>query len=85
MTNYGRVRGAVKPQEIEITATSVFLASNITPFEENIDGYTMSGYEYDYIRYDKDEYIQSITAQNAKAITELEDELKAAKILLGVE
>ena len=81
MKNLGKVRSSFKPPEIEITATSVFVASNITQISENIDGQTIQEYEYDYAEYTKDEYI----VQNAKAISDLESELKAAKIILGVE
>lgn len=81
MTNFGRVRGSQKPENIEITSTTVFVASNITPYEEEIDDKIISGYEYDYVSYTKDEYIYNLN----KTIKDLEDELKATKILLGVE
>lgn len=74
MTNYGRQRGNVQPPEIEITDTAVFIASNITPFTKTYDDKTEEGYEYDYVSYTKDEYIASLA-----------QELKAAKILLGVD
>lgn len=60
MIKYGRQRGTTRPQEIEITASYVFIASNITPFEEELDGRIFSGYEYDYIQYSKDEYIAKL-------------------------
>lgn len=81
MTNFGRVRGSQKPENIEITSTTVFVASNITPYEEEIDDKIISGYEYDYVSYTKDEYIYNIN----KTVEELQDELEATKILLGVE
>ena len=85
MTNYGRIQGATKPQEIETTDSMVFIAKNIIPYEEEIDGHTISGFEYDYVGYTKDEYIQLISEENSKAIANLQEELAAAKILLGVE
>jgi len=85
MINYGKVRGSELPQEIEFTSDYVFVASNITPYEETIDNKSVSGYEYDYIAYTKDEYIQLVIAKNTATIQELEEELQAAKILLGVE
>ena len=85
MINYGRVRSSERPQETEITSDKVFVASNVTTFEATIDDKVISGYEYDYISYTKDEYIQYIIDKNAKTINELEDELSAVKILLGVE
>lgn len=81
MTDYGRVHSITMPEEIEITDTMVFIASNITPRLDDDDG----GYDYDYSSYTKNEYIQLLSINNAKAISELELELKAAKILLGVD
>lgn len=85
MINYGRVRSSEKPQEVEITSDKVLVASNITTYELTVEDKNISGFEYDYIGYTKDEYIQHIMTENAKTITELEDELSAVKILLGVE
>lgn len=81
MTNLGRVRGNDRPQEIQITNSSVFIASNIQTYEETIDEHYISGFEYDLIQYSKDEYLLLLAQQN----NELKDELQAAKILLGVE
>lgn len=85
MINYGKVRSSERPQESEITSEYVFVASNIEPYEAVIEDKTISGFEYDYIAYTKDEYIQLIISQNSQTISELEDELRAVKILLGVE
>ena len=85
MINYGKVRSSEIPQETEITPEYVFVASNVEPYEFSIEDKVLSGYEYDYIAYTKDEYIQYIVEKNNKTITELEDELSAVKILLGVE
>ena len=76
-----KVRSAVQPQEIEIIGNFVYVASNITPYEETVDGYTKSGYEYECTRYTKDEYLLRQQAE----IASLAQELQAAKILLGVE
>lgn len=81
MKNYGRVRGSISPAAIEITKNAVFVASNVQEYTETIEDKVVSGYEYDYIQYDKDEYIQ-VLASRANA---LEEELQATKILLGVE
>ena len=81
MKNYGIVYGSTEPQAIEITPTSVFIASNIEPYEEQIDNITISGYKYNYIEYSKDEYL----LQQANNLVELQEELAAAKVLLGVE
>lgn len=81
MKNYGIVYGSTEPQAIEITPASVFIASNIEPYEEQIDNITISGYKYNYIEYSKDEYL----LQQANNLVELQEELAAAKVLLGVE
>lgn len=85
MINYGKVRSSEIPQETQITTDYVYVASNIEPYELLNEDKILTGYEYDYIAYTKDEYIQLILEENSKTITELEDELSAVKILLGVE
>ena len=85
MINYGRVKSSNRPEELEITDTSVFIASNIEEYSNTYDGITVNGYEYDYVAYTKDEYLTTVAIQNMHAITELQDELEATKILLGVE
>lgn len=85
MINYGKVRSSNTPQEVEFTSDYVFIASNVVPYETTVDGQLLIGYEYDYVAYTKDEYIQLVLTENAKIISDLEDELQAAKILLGVE
>ena len=85
MINYGKVRSSEIPQEIQITPDCVYVASNIEPYELLNEDKVLTGYEYDYTAYTKDEYIQLILEENSKTITELEDELSAVKILLGVE
>lgn len=85
MINYGKVRSSEIPQETEITSEYVFVASNIEPYELLVEDKVLTGYEYDYIAYTKDEYIQLIIEKNAQTISEIEDELSAVKILLGVE
>jgi hypothetical protein len=57
MKNYGIQSGSTRPPEIEMTDNSVFIASDIVPFEEEIDGHTLTGYHYNYTEYTKNEYI----------------------------
>ena len=68
MHNYGKVKSSIKPKDLEITDSKVFVASDITPYTEIIDEHEVNGYEYNYISYDKDEYIQNITKTNADNI-----------------
>lgn len=85
MINYGKIQSSERPQEIEITESKVFIAENITPYEKEIDEHFIQGFEYNYKEYTKDEYIQLMNEENSKAIANLQEELAAAKILLGVE
>ena len=57
MKNYGVVKGTSYPKKIEVTDTAVFIASNIQPYEDEIDSGIERGYKYNYIEYSKDEYI----------------------------
>ncbi len=81
MIDYGKQFGFTHPQETEITGTSVFIASNIEEVTREIEEHQITGYEYDLVQYTKDEYL----IRQANHIAALEEELAAAKILLGVE
>ena len=81
MRRYEKVHSKERPKDIEMTSNAVYLAEDIVPYKETIDGHTLEGYEYTYIEYSKDEYMLH---QDAK-IAFLESELAAAKILLGVD
>ena len=85
VTDYGRIQSTERPQDVEMTDTQVFMADNIEEYEKEIDGHSVQGFEYDYKSYTKDEYIQFLNDKNAHAIAALQEELAAAKILLGVE
>lgn len=55
MTDYGTVKSFVRPKNIEVTNTKVYIASNITPY---IDENGINGFQYNYQGYTKDEYIE---------------------------
>ena len=76
-----KIRSSVRPNDVEFTPNSVLVASNITPYNEVVDGRTLSGFEYECTEYSKDEYL----LVQAGKVASLEEELAAAKILLGVE
>lgn len=76
-----KIRSAVRPKDVEIMANSVLVASNITPYSEEVDGRILNGYEYDCTEYSKDEYL----LMQAGKVASLEEELSAAKVLLGVD
>lgn len=57
----------------------VYVAKNIRPYSEVIDDHTIEGYEYEYVCYDKDEYIHNLTVENNNAILQLQKELETLK------
>lgn len=81
MINHGIQYSIAQPQAIEITPDAVFVATNITPYSKEIEGHTMNGYQYNYVQYTLSEYL---ALQNTN-IASLQEELQAAKILLGVD
>lgn len=81
MINHGIQYSTVRPQDIEMTADSVFVATNITPYSKQIEDHTVEGYQYNYTQYTKDEYL----VQQLSSIAALQEELQATKILLGVD
>ena len=81
MINHGIQYSSAIPQAIEVTSDSVFIASDITPYSKEIEGHTINGYQYIYQQYSLAEYL---AVQNA-TIASLQEELQAAKILLGVD
>lgn len=68
MTDFGRQRSTIKPEEMTIDDYSVWVASDITqvselPILEQESGF--EGYEYSLKQYSKDEYIQMLSDKNA--------------------
>ena len=80
MIDYGRQKSTVKPEDIEITENMVFIASGISEIaEEGTDsqpGFT--GYEFELVGYDKDEYIKLQAEKNAG----LENEITQAQVAM---
>jgi len=86
MIDYGRTRSAVKPDEVEITESSVFVASDIKEFTETVDGQDVKGFEFNLVGYDKDEYIRQIHDENdslAQQMTETQVALCDVYEVLG--
>ena len=67
MIDYGKQKSTVRPEELELTETKVFVNSNITEVnEDETDGQPgFTGYEFDLIEYTKDEYIKIQAEKNA--------------------
>lgn len=75
MIDYGTQRSTVKPLELELTETKVFVASNISPVDEpgTEDQPGFTGYEFDLVEYDKDEYIKIQAEKNASLEQQVTD------------
>lgn len=75
MIEYGRQRSTVEPLELELTETKVFVASNIIPVNESDteDQPGFTGYEFDLVEYDKDEYIKLQAENNAALEQQMTD------------
>lgn len=71
MKNYGVQQSTVKPLDVEITATKVFVAQDIQPVTEDHGKETFEGFSFTLIEYDKDEYIKLLQQQNEELATEV--------------
>ena len=84
MKDYGLQRSSVRPLEVEITESLVFIANDIVEVtevteeatNENEQGFT--GFEFNLIEYTKDEYIQL----QADKISTQTDELTSTQLAL---
>ena len=85
MKQFINVYSSIEPTPVEITATKVFVASDIHAVTRTNDrDEQVNCYTYTVTEYDKDEYL-ALLSQNQQDIAALQEELRAAKILLGVE
>jgi len=75
MKDYGRTRSTVRPEEKVIDEFSVWVASDIEEVSEagvgDQEGFT--GFEYNLIQYDKDEYIKLMDEKNASLEQQMTD------------
>lgn len=81
MKDYGLQRSSVRPLDVEITESLVFIASDITEITEeatNENEQAFTGFEFNLIEYTKDEYIQ-LQADKISAQT---DELTSTQLAL---
>ncbi len=72
MTDYGRIRSTVRPEPLELDEYSAYVNTEIAEIAVDIDGETHTEYEFDQIRYSKDEFImlqsEQIAAQDAQIV-----------------
>ena len=73
MINYGKVHSVYRPQEIEVTSSTVYVASNIRSYTADLDGYEVTGYVYNYVAYPTKEYINTLGNKNKQLEEELLD------------
>ncbi len=73
MIDYGKVRSTVKPDKVEIDEYSVWLNSDIKEIEMQSEDKTHTEYEFNQVRYTKDEYIKLIDERNTTLESQLTD------------
>lgn len=75
MINHGRVQSSVQPEPIVVDEFSVWVASNVTLVNEEgtEDQAGFTGYEYDLVQYDKDEYIKMQSDRQADLESQILD------------
>lgn len=86
MKEYGKQRSTVKPLELELTETKVFVNSDIVqvnePRTDEQPGFT--GYEFTLTEYEKDEYIKLQAEKNESLQQQVDTTQEAIDFLLGV-
>lgn len=78
MTEYKNVQSRVKPKEIEIDESSVWVNKDIREIAIADESGTHTEYEYNQTQYSKGEYIKLLSDKNK----ELEDKLTDTQLAL---
>ena len=73
MIDYGRVRSTVEPEEKVIDDSGVWVNNDICKVEVTHEDNTHIEYEFNQVRYSKDEYIKIIEDKNTSLETQLTD------------
>lgn len=85
MIDYGTVRSTIKPNAVEIDEYSVWVNSDIKEIEVQSENETHTEYEYNQVRYTKDEYIKLIDERNTTLESQLTDtQLALCEIYEGI-
>ena len=85
MIDYGAVRSTVKPDAVEIDEYSVWLNSDIKEIQMQSEDKTHTEYEFNQVRYTKDEYIKLIDERNTTLESQLTDtQLALCEIYEGI-
>lgn len=73
MIDYGAVRSTEKPDAVEIDEYSVWVNTNITEIVVQLENESHTEYEFNQVRYTKDEYIKMIDERNSTLESQLTD------------
>ena len=75
MKDFGKTRSTVKPNAVVIDDNSVWVYSNIEEVNESVTGGQegFSGYEFNMIQYEKDEYILMMSEKNSELENQVTD------------
>lgn len=85
MIDYGTVKSTIKPDKIEIDEYSVWVNSNIKEIEVQSEDESYTEYEFNQVRYTKDEYIKLIDKRNSTLESQLTDtQLALCEIYEGI-
>lgn len=75
MKDYGKTRSTVRPEEMVIDEFSVWIHSDIKavsePGTDDQEGFT--GFEFNMVQYDKDEFIMQQAQKNASLEKQIDD------------
>lgn len=67
MKDYGTVRSAVRPEPVKVDEYSVWKHTDIREIAENVgEENEFVGYEYNMVRYDKNEFIKKQISESAE-------------------
>ena len=73
MTELGKQKSTVRPQDVEILETKVFLASNIEEINETVGEEEFNGFQFELTEYSKDEYIRLLDTKNQSLESQITD------------
>ena len=73
MIDYEKVRSTVKPKNVEIDEYSAWVNTDIKEIEVQSENEKHTEYEFNQVRYTKDEYIKLIDERNSTLEAQLTD------------
>lgn len=73
MIDYGIVRSTIKPEKVEIDKYSVWVNTDIKEIEVQSEDEIHTEYEFQQVRYTKDEYIKMLDERNSTFEAQITD------------